>query len=106
MNDQSPLIARIMDFMLSPSHLANRPLCTTRTAAQTAYAKFWYEFSEAGWNRITRNVASDKKLSLLQTARLFALVDMAMADAYIAGWDSKLHYNFWRPYTAIRKAAA
>ena len=40
----------------------------------------------------------------METARLFALVDMAMADAYIAGWDSKLHYNFWRPYTAIRNA--
>jgi hypothetical protein len=29
---------------------------------------------------------------------------MAMADAYIAGWDSKFHYNLWRPYTAIRHA--
>ena len=41
----------------------------------------------------------------METARLFALVDMAIADAYIAGWDSKLQYNFWRPYTAIRKAS-
>jgi hypothetical protein len=30
---------------------------------------------------------------------------MAIADAYTAGWDSKVYYNFWRPYTAIRKAA-
>ncbi|MCK6691515.1 MAG: vanadium-dependent haloperoxidase, partial [Thermoanaerobaculia bacterium] len=37
-------------------------------------------------------------------ARLFALVNMALADAYTAGWDSKFHYNFWRPYTAIRAA--
>lgn len=78
---------------------------TVRTAAQTAYARFWYEFSEAGWNRLARTVATAKKLDLAATARLFALVDMAMADAYTAGWDSKLHYNFWRPYTAIRKAA-
>jgi hypothetical protein len=78
---------------------------TTRTADQTSYAKFWYEFSEAGWNRIVRVVAVNKKLDLHETARLFALVDIAMADAYIAGWDSKLHYNLWRPYTAIRKAA-
>src|SRR5688572_33476182 len=42
---------------------------------------------------------------MLEAARLFALVDMAIADAYIAGWDSKFHYNFWRPYTAIRNAA-
>jgi hypothetical protein len=76
----------------------------TRTADQTAYAKFWYEFSEAGWNRVARTVAVNKNLNLLEAARLFALVDMAIADAYTAGWDAKLHYNFWRPYTAIRNA--
>lgn len=79
---------------------------TLRTADQTAYAKFWYEFSEAGWNRVARVVAQNKKLNIFETARLLALVDMAMADAYTAGWDSKIHYNFWRPYTAIRKAAS
>ena len=78
---------------------------TTRTADETAYAKFWYEFSEAGWNRVARVATVNKKLNLFEAARLFALVDMAMADAYIAGWDSKLYYNFWRPYTAIRAAA-
>jgi hypothetical protein len=77
---------------------------TLRTEEQSSYAKFWYEFSEAGWNRVARTIATDKKLDLLDTARLFALVDMAMADAYIAGWDSKFHYNLWRPYTAIRFA--
>ncbi|WP_229374742.1 vanadium-dependent haloperoxidase [Fibrella rubiginis] len=77
----------------------------TRTPDQTAYAKFWYEFSEIGWNRIARTVAADRKLDLLATARLFALLNMAMADAYISGWDAKFHYNFWRPYTAIRGAA-
>ncbi|MBC7936996.1 MAG: vanadium-dependent haloperoxidase [Rhizobacter sp.] len=73
-----------------------------RTTDQTEYAKFWYEFSEAGWNRVARTAATNKNLNLLETARLFALVDMAMADAYIAGWESKIHYNFWRPYTAIK----
>ena len=53
---------------------------------------------------MTRLVAASKKLDLLKTARLFALVDMSMADAYIAGWDSKFHHNLWRPYTAIRNA--
>ncbi len=77
---------------------------TLRTEEQTFYAKFWYEFSEAGWNRVARTIATDKNLDLYETARLFALVDMAMADAYIAGWDSKFHYNLWRPYTAIRYA--
>lgn len=79
---------------------------TTRTADQSAYAKFWYEFSEAGWNRVARVATVNKKIGLFETARLFALVDMALADAYTAGWDSKFHYNFWRPYTAIRAAAA
>jgi PAP2 superfamily len=79
---------------------------TVRTADETAYSKFWYEFSEAGWNRVARTVAINKKLNLFETARLLALVDMALADSYIAGWDAKLHYNFWRPYTAIRKAGS
>lgn len=77
----------------------------SRTEDQTAYVNFWYEFSEAGWNRVVRTVALNKKLNLMETARLFALVDMALADAYIAGWDSKFYYNCWRPYTAIRNAA-
>jgi len=77
---------------------------STRTSEETTIAKFWYEFSEIGWNRVTATVAGDKKLDLLSTARLFALVNIALADSYIAGWDSKFHYNFWRPYTAIRAA--
>jgi hypothetical protein len=76
-----------------------------RSADQTAYAKFWYEFSDRGWNRIARIVAAQERLDLWQTARLFALVNQAMADGYIAGWDSKLHYDFWRPVTAIPLAA-
>lgn len=76
----------------------------TRTPDQTAYAKFWYELSDIGWNRIARTVAAERKLDLLATARLFALLNMAMADSFTAGWDAKFHYNFWRPYTAIRGA--
>lgn len=77
---------------------------TIRTPEQTAYAKYWYETSEIGWNRIARNVAQQKKTGLFATARLFALLNFAVADAYTAGWDSKLHYNLWRPFTAIREA--
>jgi hypothetical protein len=77
----------------------------TRTADQAFYAQFWYEFSEAGWNRVARVVAASQNLNMLDAARLFALVDMALADSYVAGWDSKIYYNFWRPYTAIRNAA-
>jgi hypothetical protein len=85
---------------------AGKLISGSRTADQTATAHFWYEFSEAGWNRVARVAAKHKKLGLWETARLFALVDMAMADAYIAGWDSKFYYNLWRPYTAIRNASS
>ncbi|WP_423128954.1 vanadium-dependent haloperoxidase [Gaoshiqia sp. Z1-71] len=84
---------------------AGRLISDTRTEDQTATAHFWYEFSEAGWNRVARIAAKNKNLGLWETARLFALLDMALADAYIAGWESKFHYNLWRPYTAIRNAA-
>jgi hypothetical protein len=77
---------------------------TVRSADHTAYAKFWYEFSDIGWNRVARVVAVEQKLGLQATARLFALLNVAMSDAYVAGWDSKLHYDFWRPTTAIRAA--
>lgn len=75
-----------------------------RTPDQTAFSKFWYEFSEAGWNRVARVAIVDKQMNMLEAARVLALVDIAIADAYIAGWDSKIHYDLWRPYTAIRKA--
>lgn len=75
-----------------------------RTAEQTEYATYWYEFSDIGWNRIARNVARDKHQDLWQRARTFALLNSAMADSYIAGWDSKMLYDFWRPVTAIHLA--
>jgi hypothetical protein len=77
-----------------------------RSADQTEYAHFWYEFSDIGWNRIARTVAREHKQDLWQSARSFALLNAAMADAYIAGWDSKFHHDFWRPVTAIRAGAA
>lgn len=76
-----------------------------RSEDQTNYAAYWYEFSEVGWNRIARSVARGKPQDLWQRARTFALLNAAMADAYVAGWDSKMHHNFWRPVTAIRLAA-
>jgi hypothetical protein len=76
-----------------------------RSTDQTQYAAYWYEFSDSGWNRIARNVARNKPQDLWERARSFALLNAVMADAYIAGWDSKLHYNLWRPVTAIQQAA-
>lgn len=74
---------------------------TVRSAEQSFYGKFWYEFSEIGWNRIARVVAEKENTGLYATARLFALLNIALVDSYTAGWDAKYYYNFWRPYTAI-----
>jgi PAP2 superfamily len=75
-----------------------------RTEDQSKIAQFWYEGSQQGWNRITRMFLAqhDLDLDLWETARLFALVNFAVADAYIAHFDTKYFYNFWRPVTAIR----
>jgi PAP2 superfamily len=75
-----------------------------RTPDETSYAAFWYEFSDIGWNRIARVVSRDHAQDLWQRARTFALLNAALADAYIAGWDSKDHHNLWRPITAIHGA--
>ena len=55
-------------------------------------------------NAVARAAAAAKGLSLVDTARLFALLNMTMADALIAGFEAKYHFNYWRPVTAIRNA--
>ena len=76
-----------------------------RTAEQTEIALFWVESSPLQWNRIARTVAAAERLSLWENARLFGLLNFALADGYIGSLDSKYHYNYWRPITAIREAA-
>ncbi len=77
---------------------------TERSAEQTHIGHWWAEFGEHSWNRIGRITAVDKKLSLRETARLFALLNMNLYDLYLVSFDSKYHYDTWRPYTAIRAA--
>jgi hypothetical protein len=55
------------------------------------------------YNQITAQIARQKRTNLIETARLFALVNVAMADAGIASWESKFHYQFWRPIGGIRE---
>ena len=74
----------------------------TRTADQSNYANWWYEGSEIGWARVARVTTTSEELKLWRAARMFALVNMSLYDSYVAGWDSKYHWDFWRPYTAIR----
>ena len=75
---------------------------TTRTAEQSDIARFWYESSPPGWNRIARNLAAQQGLDLWSNARMFGLVNLALADGYISSFEAKYTYNFWRPVTAIR----
>jgi hypothetical protein len=78
---------------------------TLRTAEQSEIARYWYEHSTQGWNRIAREVAKSRQLDEWQSARLFTLVNFAMADGFIGGFEAKYHYNYWRPATAIRENA-
>ena len=77
---------------------------TKRTAEQTDIGRFWFMTGPQAWNPIVRQLATAKKLDLVDSARLFALVAMATTDSFIAVFDGKYHYNFWRPVTAIRNA--
>lgn len=80
-----------------------------RTPDQSNIARFWAQGGGTStppgqWNKITQVVANDRGLNLLDTARAFALLNIATADAGIAAWDSKYEFNTWRPITAIREA--
>jgi hypothetical protein len=73
-----------------------------RSPEQTDLAYFWSGNYLVVWNGALRSIAGAQKLNIGKSARLFALANMAMADAGITAWDTKLHYVFWRPITAIR----
>jgi hypothetical protein len=80
-----------------------------RTADQTQTALFWADGGgtptpPGHWFLIARGVALSQNLSLIQNARLFALLGIAEADAATAAWGAKYYYNFWRPITGIREA--
>jgi hypothetical protein len=78
---------------------------SARTADQTEIAQFWLESSPLQWNRIARNVAASARLGPWAQARLFGLLNMALADGYIGSFETKYLYDYWRPVTAIREAA-
>jgi hypothetical protein len=75
-----------------------------RTPAQTDVAYFWAEHPYVHWNRNLIGLARSRGLDVVQTARLFALVHTAAADAAIVGFEAKYHYASWRPRTAIPRA--
>ena len=75
---------------------------SARTPDQTDFAIFWAASYTALWNRAVRDLAAAHVSNIGDSARLFALVNLSMADAIITAWDTKVAYNFWRPITAIR----
>ena len=75
---------------------------SSRSDDQSELALFWAGNTPLYWNRIAMQIAREKSLSFQENAHLFALLNLAMADAAIACWDSKYRYVFWRPITAIR----
>jgi hypothetical protein len=81
---------------------------TTRTPDQTLYAHFWADVSghsvtpPGHWDEIAEHASLQRHLGLEENARLFALLNIGLADAAIICWDGKYTYNFWRPVTAIR----
>src|ERR1700720_1920169 len=77
---------------------------TTRTADQTDAAIFWQDQAMALWNRIFRALAASQNLDIIENARLFAMENLAAADALIGCWNDKYYWQFWRPITAIREA--
>jgi hypothetical protein len=86
---------------------------TSRTADQTEIGIFWaYDGTPSLcapprlYNQITMKIAKEKGTATnpLELARLLALINVSMADAGIASWESKFFYEFWRPVTAIRES--
>jgi hypothetical protein len=75
---------------------------STRTAEQTAIARFWEGTAPAVYWPVARSVAEAPGRDVTDNARLLAVAAMAMDDALIAVFDAKYAYNFWRPITAIR----
>ena len=82
---------------------------SSRTADQTNIAKFWADGAGTATppghiNKIAQAAADSQHNTLVQNARLFAEINVAMADAAITAWNAKFATNFWRPVTAIRAA--
>ncbi len=80
-----------------------------RTAEQTLIAWFWDDGEgtvtpPGHWNQIAQTVSRQRGLTIAENARLFALLNISMADAAILCWEGKFGFNYWRPITAIREA--
>jgi PAP2 superfamily len=76
----------------------------TRTTEQTLIGTFWNGNIQDFWNEIAQTAALGHHLGLAHSARLFALLNISLADTTIAFFEAKYNYQFWRPVTAIELA--
>jgi hypothetical protein len=78
----------------------------TRTPEQTHIALFWQ--SPGGpallWNGVARNLVNQYAIDIVDSARLFAMMNLSAADAAINTWNDKYYWDFWRPWAAIQRA--
>ena len=74
-----------------------------RTDAQSDAVRFWTQANLGpAWYQAARQASARHNLPVADSARVFALMSMALANCFILDWDAKFQYNFWRPITAIR----
>ncbi len=85
--------------------LYGRNTGSVRTPEQTAIALFWTANTARQYNRVAREIASALSLSILETARLAAMINVVGADAQMSVMNSKYSFLFWRPVTAIDPSA-
>jgi membrane-associated phospholipid phosphatase len=76
----------------------------TRTPDQTLIGSFWNGNIQDFWNEIAQSAALGRHLNLVQSSRLFALLNISLADTTIGFFEAKYTYQFWRPVTAIQAA--
>ena len=78
---------------------------STRTPEQTYRAKWWQSAPVLSWNEVARQLITRTGLNAADSARLLALQNLSGADAAINCWNDKYHFDFWRPWNAIPRAA-
>jgi hypothetical protein len=78
---------------------------SARTGTQTYIAKWWQSTAIVSWNDVARQLIARNDLDVADSARVLAMENLAAADAVINTWNDKYHFNFWRPFQAIRRAA-
>jgi len=97
--------AREYDEVKAKGSILAHPNPNNPNFPETDKAWFWSANFVAQWNETTRQLSNAHLTDVGDSARLFALVNLAGADAAMAVWDAKYFYNFWRPSTAIQEGA-